>query len=51
MFAQLSIMQILVDWSKFSLKAVLLLKGNIHQSIPTAQSVHMKETYENVDVL
>ena len=38
-----------VDLYKFSLKAVLLHNGNIHPSIPTARSVHMKETYENMD--
>jgi hypothetical protein len=36
---------------KFSLKVVLLHNGNIHPSIPIAHSVHMKETYKNMDLL
>jgi hypothetical protein len=40
-----------VDSSKFILKAVLLHTGCIHPSIPIALSVHMKETYENMDLL
>lgn len=40
-----------VDSSKFSLKAVLLHNGNIHPPLPTAHSVHMKETYENKDLI
>ena len=40
-----------VDFSTFSLKAVLLHIGNIHPSIPTAQFVHMNETYKNMDLL
>jgi len=30
---------------------VLLHTGNIHPLIPIAHSVHMKETYENMDLL
>ena len=42
---------IFVDFSKFILKAGLLRIGNIHPSIPTAHFIHMKETYENMDLL
>ena len=44
-------MEIFVDWSKFILKVMLLHNGNIHLSIPIAHSVHMKETYETIDLL
>ena len=37
--------------SEFSLKAELLHNGNIHPSKVTAHSVHMKETYKNLDLL
>jgi len=37
--------------SKFNLKAVLLHNGNIHLSILSIHSVHVKETYENMDLL
>lgn len=40
-----------LDSSKLILKAVLLHNGNIHLSIPTARSVHMMETYKNMDLL
>jgi len=40
-----------VDSSKFVLKAVLLHNRNIHPSVPTTHTVHMKETYENMDLL
>jgi hypothetical protein len=40
-----------VDSSKFSLKAAQLPNGNVHPSTPIAHSVHMKETYENMDLL
>lgn len=40
-----------VDSSKFSLKTVLLHNGNIHPPLQTAHCVHMKETYENKDLL
>jgi hypothetical protein len=41
----------LVDFSKFCLKAELLHIGNIHPSIPTAHFFHIKEIYENMDLL
>jgi hypothetical protein len=34
-----------------SLKAVLLLNGNQHPSIPAGHAVHMKETNENLKLL
>jgi hypothetical protein len=40
----------LTDSSKVSLKAVLLYSGNKLHSIPLAHAVHMKETYENLQV-
>jgi len=40
-----------LDFSKFISKTVPLHSGNIHSSIPIAQSVHMKKTYENMDLL
>ena len=43
--------KLFVDLSKCSLKVVMLHNGNIHLSIPIAHSVHMKETYENMDLL
>ena len=43
--------RIFVDSSKFCLKAVLLHNGNIRPLIPIAHSVHMKETYENMNLL
>ena len=43
--------RLFVDSSVFSLEAVQLHNGNIHLSIPNAHSVHMKETYENMDLL
>jgi hypothetical protein len=39
-----------IDFSKLSLKAVLLHSGNIHPSIPIGHPVHMKETYENMEL-
>ena len=33
------------------MKAVLLQKGNKFPSIPLVHAVHMKETYENLQVL
>jgi len=41
----------IVDSSKFILKVVLLHNRNIHLSVLTTHSVHMKETYENLDLL
>ena len=43
--------KLFVDLSKFILKEVLLRNGDIHPSIPIAHSIHMKETYENMDLL
>jgi len=40
-----------VDSSKYILKAVQQLNGNTHTSVPIANSVHKKETYENMDLL
>jgi len=41
--------RLFIDSSKTSLKGVLLHNGNIYASLPVAHSVHMKETYENLD--
>jgi len=43
--------RLFIDPTKLSLKAVLLHNGNQHPSIPVGQSVHMKETYENIKQL
>jgi hypothetical protein len=43
--------RLFVDSSKFSLKVVLLPNRNIYPSLPIAHSVHIKETYENMDLL
>jgi hypothetical protein len=43
--------RLFVDSAEFSLKAVLLHNRNISPSIPIAHSVHVKETYKNVDML
>jgi hypothetical protein len=43
--------KLFIDSCKFSLKPVLLHKGNKCTSIPLAHAVHMKETYENLQVL
>jgi hypothetical protein len=40
--------RLFIDSSKRSLKAVLLHNGNNFSSIPVAQSIHLKETYENL---
>lgn len=40
-----------IDSSKTSLKGVLLHNGNQYASIPIAYSVHLKETYENLELL
>ena len=39
------------DSSRVSLKAVSLHNGNKFHSIPVARAVHVKETYENLQVL
>jgi len=43
--------RLFIDLSKLSLKAVLLCNGNTLPSIPVGQSVHNKESYENVKIL
>lgn len=43
--------RLFIDSSKRSLKAVLLHNGNTYASLPVAHSVHMKETYENLDMI
>jgi hypothetical protein len=43
--------RLFIDSSKLSLKAVLSHNGNIHLSIPIGYAVHMKETYENMELL
>eukprot|EP00731_Ephydatia_muelleri_P006654 Em0003g902a len=35
----------------FGLQAVLLCNGNVHPSIPVGYGAHMKETYENMELL
>jgi len=43
--------RLLIDSSKFSLKAVLLHSGNTLPSVPVGHSVHNKESYENMKIL
>ncbi|GBM32839.1 hypothetical protein AVEN_216542-1 [Araneus ventricosus] len=43
--------RLFIDSSERSLKAVLLLNGNEHASVPVGHSVHMKEFYENLDFI
>lgn len=43
--------RLFIDSSKRSLKAVLLHNGNAKPSIPIAHSVHLKESYENIEIL
>jgi hypothetical protein len=40
-----------IDSSKRSLKGVLLHNGNKYASVPVARSIHLKETYENLEIL
>ena len=40
-----------IDYSKRSLKGVLLHNGNKYSSIPIAQSVHLKEFYDDMELL
>ena len=40
--------RLFVDWSKVSLKAVLLYNGSVLPAIPLAHAFHIKETYENL---
>jgi hypothetical protein len=43
--------RLFVDYSKRSLKAVLLHNGNKFASIPVSHSIHLKETYENLQTV
>jgi len=43
--------RIFIDFSKLSLKVVLLHNGNQHLSITAGHTVHMKETYKNLKQL
>jgi hypothetical protein len=43
--------RLFIDSSKVSLKAMLLHNGNKFPSVPLAHTVHMKEPYENLQVL
>lgn len=43
--------RLFIDSSKRSLKAVLLHNGNMKPSIPIAHSVHLHESYENLELL
>jgi hypothetical protein len=43
--------RLFIDSSKRSLKAVLLHNGNNYASLPIGQSVHLKESYENLELV
>ena len=43
--------RLFIDSSKRSLKAVLLHNGNKYASMPVGHSVHLKECYENLDLV
>lgn len=43
--------RLFIDSSKRSLKAVLLHNGGYYASIPVGHSVHLKETYENLELV
>jgi len=43
--------RLFIDYSKLSLKAVLLHNGNTLPSIPVGHSVHNKESYEDMKIL
>ena len=43
--------RLFIDCSKLSLNAVLLHNGNAYPPMPFVQSVHMKESYENIHQL
>ena len=43
--------RLFLDSSKRSLKAVLLRNGNVKPSVPKAHSVHLKESYESIEIL
>jgi hypothetical protein len=42
--------QLFIDCTKRSLKAVLLHNGNNYDSLPIGHSVHVKESYENLEL-
>jgi hypothetical protein len=43
--------RLFIDSSKRSLKAVLLHNGNNYASLSIGHSVHLKETYENLELV
>jgi hypothetical protein len=43
--------RLFIDSSKRSLKAVLLHNGNNYASSPIGHSVHLKESYENLELV
>ena len=43
--------RLFIDSSKRSIKGVLLHNGNKYPSIPMAHSVHLKESYDNMELL
>lgn len=43
--------RLFIDSSKRSLKAVLLHNGNLYVSVPIGHSVHLKECYENLELV
>jgi len=43
--------RLFIDSSKVSLEAMLLHNGNKFPPVPLTHTVHMKETYENLQVL
>jgi hypothetical protein len=43
--------RLFIDSSKRSLKGVLLHSGNKYASVPVAHSIHLKETYESLEIL
>jgi hypothetical protein len=43
--------RLFIDSSKRSLKAVLLHNGNYYTSLPIGHSVHLKESYENLELV
>lgn len=43
--------RLFIDASKRSLKGVLLHNGNKYASLPVAHSVHMRERYENLEII
>jgi hypothetical protein len=42
--------RLFIDSSKRSLKGVWLHNGNKYASVPVAHSIHLKETYENLEI-